>query len=275
MELRKQLYAGRTIIFKQLPSALLICRHFQEFLLENFSNIDLNDISSINDDTVTRMCDTFEHPQSPVRGLWRSIIHEAKVHSDSNRSDVSWDRVRLRVQRSNGRYDDVSDPRYRRGRFSATLKLHRDTWANNVQQQINWWMPLLPVSERRTLAVCPSFFKIPVENDSEYWSIEDALLNRTRNLPYPQLPTVRFDDLSDQTREDIARDMTPIVIDPGDVLLFSGAHLHGSTINDTGITRFSSEIRTVDFGDISSGIGAPNVDGNCKEYNLQWFKAMA
>ena len=56
-------------------------------------------------------------------------------------------------------------------------------------------------------------------------------------------------------------DACPVVIAPGDVLLFSGAHLHSSVLNFTGKTRFSTEIRMVDAEDFSRGEGAPNVDG--------------
>jgi hypothetical protein len=51
------------------------------------------------------------------------------------------------------------------------------------------------------------------------------------------------------------------VIEPGDLLCFSGAHLHASVPNSTDVARFSVEVRTVDAGDAADGRGAPNVDG--------------
>ena len=50
---------------------------------------------------------------------------------------------------------------------------------------------------------------------------------------------------------------------PGEVLLFSGAQLHVSTPNTSGLARFSVDFRTVDVPDLRAGIGAPLVDVSC------------
>ena len=61
---------------------------------------------------------------------------------------------------------------------------------------------------------------------------------------------------------------------PGDVLLFSGAHLHSSVLNVTGKTRFSTEMRIVDAADFARGEGAPNVDGRAPCRPTEWFRGM-
>ena len=98
------------------------------------------------------------------------------------------------------------------------------------------------------------------------------------------------------------------LIQPGDVVLFSGAHLHGSvpnTVDDLTrddisprgepehfsgqpdvrtaalepsdehvlLTRFSVETRTIHERDWLSGMGAPSVDGTCADPPpVEWFR---
>ena len=62
------------------------------------------------------------------------------------------------------------------------------------------------------------------------------------------------------------------MVEPGDVLCFSGAHLHAGTPNSTGVARFSIEARTVDAGDAAAKRGAPNVDGAAPRIASDWFR---
>jgi len=48
----------------------------------------------------------------------------------------------------------------------------------------------------------------------------------------------------------------------GSLIQFSGAHLHSTVPNATGITRFSIDFRTVDSDDAHCEGGAPNVDSD-------------
>jgi len=66
-----------------------------------------------------------------------------------------------------------------------------------------------------------------------------------------------------------------VAIDPGDLLCFSGAHLHGGVPNRTGLARFSIETRTVDADDVAAGRGAPNVDGAAPRVAHEWFHRVA
>ena len=50
---------------------------------------------------------------------------------------------------------------------------------------------------------------------------------------------------------------------PGEVLLFSGAQLHASIPNTSGLARFSVDFRTVHVPDLMAGRGAPLVDVHC------------
>jgi ectoine hydroxylase-related dioxygenase (phytanoyl-CoA dioxygenase family) len=63
-----------------------------------------------------------------------------------------------------------------------------------------------------------------------------------------------------------------LVIEPGDLLCFSGAHVHASVPNSAGVARFSVEVRTVDAGDVADDHGAPNVDGEAHRVAKDWFQ---
>lgn len=75
--------------------------------------------------------------------------------------------------------------------------------------------------------------------------------------------------------EAVSRDQaTPVVIQVGDLIAFSGSHLHASGLNRTGKTRISTEVRTVDRGDFEARLGAPNVDGEAPRVTRQWFSGI-
>ena len=63
----------------------------------------------------------------------------------------------------------------------------------------------------------------------------------------------------------------PILIEPGDLLCFSGAHLHASRPNRTGTVRVSVDSRTVDLVDHRAGRGAKDVDGRAPRDGRDWF----
>ena len=47
------------------------------------------------------------------------------------------------------------------------VKGHRDTWASNLQEQINWWFPLNETDPSNTIYLCPDFFSQPLKNNSK------------------------------------------------------------------------------------------------------------
>jgi hypothetical protein len=66
-----------------------------------------------------------------------------------------------------------------------------------------------------------------------------------------------------------------VVIEPGDLVLFSAAHLHRSTPNSTNLCRFSTEARTVLRPDFVARKGAPDVDGGGGTPKTAWFQGVA
>lgn len=139
---------------------------------------------------------------------------------------------------------------------------HRDSWYCNILGQNNWWAPVTPLTAGRTLAFFPALFDRPVVNNSDGWDLhafrQARAAARARGADdaevraaYPYVFGRDFDRASE----------IYILPDPGDIVAFSCAHLHESVPNDTGLARFSTELRTIHIDDLRSGRGAPNVDG--------------
>ncbi|MBT5351694.1 MAG: hypothetical protein HOL54_08105, partial [Rhodospirillales bacterium] len=108
----------------------------------------------------------------------------------------------------------------------------------------------------------------PVTNTSGEWDYRELLTRRRDgDDSYPLLPvaTGPVDDSGAWTCN----------ISPGDLLCFSGAHLHASVPNTTPLTRFSTEVRTVCLDDLNHGRAAPDLDGAAPRQPLEWFNRMA
>jgi hypothetical protein len=130
-----------------------------------------------------------------------------------------------------------------------------------VYAQTNWWAPIYAISAGRTIAVYGEYWEKPLKNTSAGWDLEEIRSGRSTAPLVPE-PTETVDTDSELR----------LVMEPGDLLCFSGAHLHASVPNSTGVARFSAEVRTVDAGDAANGRGAPNVDGEAPHVATDWFR---
>ncbi len=162
-------------------------------------------------------------------------------------------------------YRDRAILRFQPGRTACRtrrlrdLPPHRDSWGSNLMTQLNWWAPVFPVEPGATMEIWPGYFDRPVPNSSAEWDIE-AL--RAAGSDYPLLPEAARPEEPGE----------PVLIEPGELLCFSGAHLHASRPNRTGRTRISIDLRTVDVTDPS---GAPNMDGLTRRTNYDWFHRLS
>jgi hypothetical protein len=136
---------------------------------------------------------------------------------------------------------------------------HRDVWYSAPKQQINWWLPVFPVRETNAMSF-------------DLASFARAVPNTSREFDYYENNARRFSTAKSVGRESQARpqaidhtpgvDVIPLPA-PGEVLLFSGAQLHTSIPNTSGLARYSVDFRTVNTMDLHAGLGAPLVDAAC------------
>ena len=193
-----------------------------------------------------------------VKRLMGAVLVEAGVVPAS----TWWDKRALRVLPSGDTHSG--------GRISTT-HVHRDTWGSNVYAQLNWWAPLFPLEAGRTIAFYPAWWRTPLANSSDRWSFEAYLaaqreVGRGLRSRYPSAP----EPLAPVHEHDAQR----VLVEAGELLCFSAAHLHGGLPNRTGRTRFSIETRTVSAQDLAAGRAAPNVDGHGRIARTRWFRGM-
>lgn len=141
----------------------------------------------------------------------------------------------------------------------VVLPAHRDTWGSGYLCQINWWLPVYDVDAASTAMIYPRYWDRPVANNAKGWD-----WRRMRHDPaYPPLPT---------TAEAFeSGDALPLLLEPGEVAAFSGAHLHATIPNRTSRPRFSADTRTVDMRHIAQQRGGPDVDHGDVRPAAEWF----
>ncbi len=198
---------------------------------------------------------------SEARRGWRALFEEVGLDT----IDTARDRLVLRFQPPTSVLD--ADAHL----STATLGIHRDTWASNLYAQMNWWGPVFPVAADRTMGLFPNYWELPVSNDSATFDMV-GLLARRREQPASI-------ELSDMTpRPDAHVDLgtpVPVIIPPGDVIAFSGQHLHFGIPNSSDKTRISLDTRTIRRSDHTAARGAPNIDGRARWATPMLFRQIA
>jgi len=145
----------------------------------------------------------------------------------------------------------------------------RDTWYSAPPCQLNWWLPIYPITGDNGMAFHPNYWAKAVKNNSEDYDYYNWNANNranaasfigvdTRVQPKPQEPM----ELDPQIR---------IVSPPGGVTIFSGAQMHSSIPNRSGVTRYSIDFRTIHIEDARTKRGAQNIDSRCTGTALRDF----
>src|SRR5215216_2361707 len=211
------LFGGVVLIFKDVAALRRVSRLAGELLRAVFGEAPARAQFALGADEFKARASVVverwrRHPAA-VQGF-REVLRDVGVELDRG----YWDWLHLRIQP----HQDFT--------ATGTLGYHRDTWASNIYAQTNWWAPILPITRERTIALYPAYWSRPLANTSATWDLE-----RVREMPIVPTPTEPVDADSELR----------IVIEPGDLLCFSGAHCTPAFPTPSGATRFSVELRTV------------------------------
>jgi ectoine hydroxylase-related dioxygenase (phytanoyl-CoA dioxygenase family) len=171
-----------------------------------------------------------------------------------------------------GTYFDVPRMRvttsgdYLNAGVAYALHPHRDIWYGSPACQFNWWLPVFPFESESSFAFYPQYWSEPVSNTSgEYnhyeWNrvARGAAAKERSGAIRPQPHVTGHVDLQHDFR---------VVCPPGGVILFSGAHLHGTVPNTSGRSRFSIDFRTAHIDELANVGGAPAPDRACSGTTL-------
>ena len=249
------LYAGEIMRFSGLPSMAALVAFTRSFVEEQLAPHPPVEIHRYLDSRAlsTRLAEVQrEYSRSAeVRRLWRELFEAVGLDP----ADTARDRlkVRFQVHREAGEAPAWS-------RSTATVGFHRDSWGTNLAAQVNWWAPVWPITANRTFAIYPRLWDVPIPNNSADFDLADVM-ERLRTAP----ETVGAGQLAPcPTQAMDSAGGAPVVLEPGEIIAFSGAHAHVGIPNHTGLTRISLETRTVSISDVQAQRGAPNVDGEAR-----------
>jgi hypothetical protein len=185
-----------------------------------------------------------------VKEAIRNFVLELKLEP----GDFIFDVPRIRV---------VPNYDYLHAGVSYAYKPHRDTWYGGVDCQINTWMPVYTILPEQSMMINPGYFSTPVKNSSADWSLSDWI-NVQRPLAEQNVTVehrvhpVALEGISTVSELRIAGSA-------GEVLTFSGSHLHGTVPNYTEQTRFSIDFRLVHIADLQNKRGAINFDSKVSD----------
>lgn len=245
-DLRQALYAGQIFRVKANDASKRLVARIIELLQAEFgidSGTPLNKLQFTMDGA-----ELF----SRIGKVRKLIVAEHQLVFDVVSSlgfapaDNAVDPARLRAVTHLGHENPLAAPAY---------TAHRDTWYANPESQINFWVPLFDVTDGQTFAFFPMYFDKPVDNESQGFDYDQFVANvgwqNTNGTAavYPSTDTSSFEATGER-----------FTLDAADILLFSASHLHQTTKNVSGVTRFSVDFRTVNLNDHAKGLGAPNVD---------------
>lgn len=250
-------FSGAILIYRALPAMYELVDCLREITRQE---LGLNDPCLAESELAS---EDFRHRAGRARQIVRESDDVARLYkavlleTGVDVSAVFYDHFKLRFQPSN----DILRTRYMRD-----LPAHRDTWGSNVHAQINWWAPVWPVRANRTIGMFPALWNVPVSNNSATWSYGELTqhLKADKDTNYPMLPHCADPPLISEA--------VPIVIAPGDIMAFSGAHLHCSIPNRSGVARISTETRTVSARDLRCSRSAKNVDCDASVSQFNWFR---
>lgn len=252
-ETRERVYCGDILIFKCVEPMQRFCSFVDKMIREVFCTGDpLVAQFEMDADEYLRRAEELQ--QKFAKEEWsRMLLSGALSGVGVDVQRTFWDRPLLRTAPHGGG---------REGHQTAALSFHRDTWASNVYSQLNWWAPIYDIDTGRTIAFYPEYWQSPLKNTSAEWDLEK--LRSGEDLPVVPEPLERVSTTSE----------IRVIVEPGDLLCFSGAHLHASVPNNTGLARFSVEVRSANADDEVKGLGAPNIDGDAPHRALRWFRHM-
>jgi hypothetical protein len=249
-----RIYAGHILVFRNVPALKRLTTRLHGLARDHLGVDPANAHRHLDPDGQARAASalrTLAAQDAGAKALLARALEDVGVDLDVTYRDP----LKLRLQ---------PPARDQADALVAPLAAHRDTWGANIMAQTNWWAPVLPIAANRTMAIFPGAFRTPVANDSADWDLVKFLEARDAGRPYPLLPLA-----SDPPDWSAA---VPIIIEPGDLMAFSGAHLHASVPNTSEVGRLSLEVRTINGPNAHACRGAPNVDGRAPWIPYNWFK---
>jgi len=257
---RKRIYSGDILAYSPNKASTALIEFARNLISEEFGNRDprvaqhempVEEFVAV----LARLKPKFiNHPQS--KDLVRAILREMGCDAEKTYFDVP----RMRSATSSG---------YLTAGLAYAFHAHRDTWYSAPMSQLNWWIPIYDVEAGNAMAFHPRYWETPVENESNEFNYYEYVNTARRNAAQHVKKDTRKQPHA-RGEIDLQPDLR-VITNVGGMLVFSGAQLHSTVPNNTGVTRFSIDFRTVHQDDIAAETGARNVDSECTGTALRDF----
>ncbi|GGD59308.1 hypothetical protein [Croceicoccus mobilis] len=261
----RAIYDGQITLLPPTPAGLALCEHARRMVEEVFAPHDprtaQHELSV--DEFVERAAivkPRFIHDPE-TRRLQKLYLAELGFDPERTYLDVP----RMRVVSSDG---------YLTSGVGHKQPPHRDTWWSAPMQQIQFWMPVFPMSRECSMEFYPHYVETGVDNSSSDFNIyrwnahgrakaaQHKQGEDKRGIPQPHGPLDHPGAVQ-------------VVLPVGGAVIFSANQLHATSDNVTGMTRFSIDFRIVDAQHVKEGIGALNVDNESTGTALRDFRRIS
>jgi len=249
---RENLFDGSLFVFSGLNSCKTLCGHAMATLRSVFET------DHPESAFLTLPLEEFVQRTEKVKNQFtnglrsKELLRDYAQETGSNPDDYYFDVPRIRI---------VPNYEYLHSGVSYAYAAHRDTWYGGPQYQINHWMPVMPITPDQTMAIYPAYFDRPIKNSSsdfdlDHWqSVErpKAVKNISKEQRVHPLPLEEIDAAAE----------VRLAGNAGDIMVFSGVHLHATVPNRSSVTRFSIDFRFYHIDDIrSNGAGQIHAPAN-------------
>jgi len=247
---KRKIFCGDIIIIEKCYEIFEIINMTERYFSSSF-NVTLNDFtngklkSNITNDKLFLILQKRIKNCKLIKKKFSSLVSKIGL----NTSSTFMDKITIRFSPKSG--DKTI------GNLSPT-EAHRDTWASNITNQINFWFPLHNVTKKNSIFFVPYYFARKIPNNSKTWSF--SLYKKKKD--YPSVPTTK--------KEIKDKDMVRFKLSKGQVICFSGHHLHGSMVGTK--ERINLETRTVSSNDDEQYSVPRNVDSESRVIKKKWFK---
>lgn len=249
---RERLYAGDLFVYSPTPSARALCEHARIMVEEAFAPHDPRRVHETLpvERSVKILAELkprfIHHPRSKI------LIQRLLLDFGCDPVLTYFDVPRLR---------SAMPSNYLTSGIAYAFHPHRDTWYSAPFCQLNWWLPVYGLTPDNCMAF-----------HTRYWS--EAVTNSSRAYDYARWNAESRGTAAQHVKSDTRaqpkaqQSLEPdpqirLVVAPGGVILFSGAQLHSTVPNSSGLARYSIDFRTVDLADARAFHGAPNIDSAC------------
>jgi hypothetical protein len=257
---RQSIFKGNILVTSPLPSVTRLCRHAQTMIDEAFSQADprlaqfklaVEEFVNIIGPLKSRF--TNDHR---TKSLVQDVLSEFGCDLNSSYFDVP----RLRIVTHGG---------YLTAGVGYAYRPHRDIWYASPTSQINWWMPVYRLEADQALAFYPAYWNRSISNSSNEFDYDEwCRVGRQQAATQIDVDTRKHPLPQEQISQDTE---LRLVCEAASTICFSSAHLHATSANTSGMTRFSLDFRTWHRDDLRSSKGAPNIDSAAKGSTLRDF----